>query len=193
MSQCTLGAGLTTPERQSPRAGQRVAPRLSTRGLGLAAGRPAPRSAPTPTPAASPHEVPAGPRAAETEAQKHPQPVLGAPEMMRARPHHGPPGSPGSTFGHMPEELLALPAVKHRRQWGRAGPPGLSGSLLSTRPLREVQPLGSRPRPPATGCHRLRRSVSKYLGDLLPVWIRQETGSRGILGKGESAPRAGLG
>lgn len=47
---------------------------------------------PLPLPPAPP-QVPADPRVAETEAQKYPQPVLGAPILMRGAPATGLTGS----------------------------------------------------------------------------------------------------
>ena len=47
---------------------------------------------PLPLPPAPP-QVPADPRVADTEAQKYPQPVLGAPILMRGAPATGLTGS----------------------------------------------------------------------------------------------------
>lgn len=101
-----LGAGLHDSGGQSPCWPARVRtavhswPRSGRLGDQLHA-----RSS-NPYPAASPTEVPADPRAAETEGSEAPQPVLGAPSDA-GRAHHRPPGSLAA-LGHMPEELLAL-------------------------------------------------------------------------------------
>lgn len=165
-----LGAGLHDSRGAKPRAGQRVRPRLSTRGLGLAAWETSSTlEAPTPTPAASPTEVPADPRAAETEAQKHPQPVLGAPRVMRGAPTTG-------HRAHWQHSATCLKSsspcssLKHRRQWGHcrspwplwvtAEHPPSAGRSSHWGPVPGLRP------PAATGSEA---SVSKYLGDLLPV------------------------
>lgn len=120
---------------------------------------------PTPPLPPAPPEVPPDPRGTKGKAQKHPQPVLGAPCLAAACWEH--PRAPGrrqqgslAAVGHVPEELLpllvaeALQAVRALKvplaSLGRSRAPALCG---------EFWPLGSRPRPPATGCHEL-RSVS---------------------------------
>ena len=133
-------------------------------------GRPAPRYKlqPLPLPPAPP-QAPADPRAAEEEAQKYPQSVLGARIWM-----HGPP-----TTGHRAhwqhsatclKSSSPCSSLKHCRQWGHCRSPWplwvtpehppSAGRSSHWDPVPGLRP------PAATGSEA---SVSKYLGDLLPV------------------------
>lgn len=165
-----LSAGLHDSRGAKPRAGQRVRPRLSTRGLGLAAWETSSTlEAPTPTPAApAPPQVPADPRAAETGSEAPPA-CAGGREGGRGTPATG-------RRAHWQHSATCLKSsspcssLKHRRQWGhcrspwplRVTPehPPSAGRSSHWGPVPGLRP------PAATGSEA---SVSKYLGDLLPV------------------------
>ena len=104
----------------------------------------------------APQQVPADPRVAETGGSGAPPACAGGPDPDAGRTHRGPPGSLAA-LSHVLEELLALLVAEAPQAVGALQVPLASlGHSRAPALCGEVQPLGSRPRPPATSCHRLR-------------------------------------